>query len=308
MNYSGILLLLTMPWLIALGASPAARAEANVTPDQVYSLTQRLQAEVELLKKHFEIDRDVVAPEFDLPLTPGHSWQKTYEILFKINILRQKYGLPFIAVPSREPREEPHPMLVYEQVRRLLTELDVLKFYLQIPGGTPPPREVNGKQPIDVFNLLNAISYQLDSLNGESFTPSHVFAQAIRISEDIKVLLEALGIHDDTISPPKQENTRPAEVYLVGLELLGEIQRINRLAGLPVLDIEAFRLPPPITPSEVFTLTGIILAELQPLKARLELKHTLTPIAGYYTHRIPADVRQVMGWALRKIKLIRQFR
>jgi hypothetical protein len=51
-------------------------------------------------------------------------------------------------------------------------------------------------------------------------------------------------------------------------------------------------------------LTGIILAELQPLKAYLQLKHVLTPTAHFYKNKTPAEVKQVLGWSVRKLELI----
>jgi len=280
---------------------------AEITPTNVYTKLFLIKEEIEMLKRYFNINQERRPFTIHTAVEPHHVWQQTYTILFKINILRRKHGLPMLAVSSLEPSKNPVPQVVYEQALRILTELRILKEHLGITLELFPPPEFKNKTKTDNFNLSNYISYQLDLLNGVYFEPNHVFAQAIRISEDIDTLLDVLEIKHDTIPPPKQEDAMPSDAFDEGLAILAEIKRINDNIEFQTIDFNAIKPDDKnqITPSEVFVLTSIILAELQPLKSHLDLKYTLTPMAQRYSNKIPGDTKQILGWSLRKIQLIK---
>lgn len=277
----------------------------DIKPDDVYTQVYLIKEEIETLKQHFHVQKDAEAFELKTKLTPRHTWQKSYEVAYKINILREKLGLPVFASPSIEPRRKIIPLYIYEETQRILVELRIIKLFLGIEQNKVQALPTfSGKEPTDVFNLFNHISYDLDLLNGVAFTPSNVFSQAIRIFEDIDIILSTLEVVDNTIPPPKKEEVKPTNVFETALELLQEVQRIQRLGNLELIDIHALRPDKEITPSEVFSLLGTILAELQTVKAYLGLAWALTPMAKHYEDKAPRDVQQVLGWALRRTKLV----
>lgn len=292
-------------WLLMF--FPLANWAMQVGPNEVQAQLIQVQQEINLLKQHFHIQENIQTSEIKKAEFPSrYSWQKTYEILFKINILREKLDLPIIALPSQQPSVEMTSLHVYEQVRRILTELELLKFHLNIEEKTALVSSLSGKTTTDNFNLLNQISYQLDSVNQVALTPSMVFSQAMRIYEDINVLLETLKIDDQTIPPAKSSGVTSKDNFEIGLSLLKEIKRLHRIAGIEGTDLYALKFPDNqvITPTEVFSLMGIILAELQALKGYLGLKYVFTPLTDFYYDRISGDVQQILGWSLRKIQLI----
>lgn len=278
----------------------------EITIDEVYQQIYRINEEINILKRHFNITQVISVEPIAANFTSAHTWQKTYEILFKLNILRNKYGLPLLAVPSREPHLHPKPQIVFAQALRILTEIDIIKYQLDIVDKSPSPPAISNKTLTDNFNLLNDTSYQIDLLIGGSFTPSHPFSQAMRIYDDINTILEALNIQDETISPTKQINSVPADVFDTALQLLHEVKRVGQLGDIKSIEIYPFEQikRKNITPTEVFGMTGIILAELQNIKAYLGLHHELTPIARYYENKVPADVKQMLAWCVRKLQLI----
>jgi hypothetical protein len=278
----------------------------EISYNEVYAQFLKIKQEVDILKQYFNITEEIQPSPVNTILFPRHTWQKSYEVLIKINIFREKLGLPVMAVASREPLLHLKPFHVYEQALRILVELDLLQFHLNIEEKSAQIVNVTDKTITDNFNLLNFVSSQLDLLNQESFTPSHVFAQAMRINEDVNAILEALEIKNSTIPPPQQQAVQPKNAFQTALLLLQEVNRVKKLVELENIDYHAFEiaLDQLITPNEVFNLTGIILAELQPLKAYLQLKHVLTPTAHFYKNKTPAEVKQVLGWSVRKLKLI----
>ena len=60
--------------------------------------------------------QEIQTQETKAQLMPCHTWALSYEILFKLNILRKNTGgLAVIAVPSRVPLKKVIPQVLYEQ-------------------------------------------------------------------------------------------------------------------------------------------------------------------------------------------------
>ncbi len=299
-------LIFTISLLMALTTSAPGihGAELAVTPSDVYGQADFIIREIELLKAHFNISDTGKVRRIRVEFKPRHVWQKSYEILIKINILREKLGYPVIEVNSLEPVMNITPVLVFEQARRIQTELGLLKMRLGIVGGPDGYEGFSGKSSSDVYQLLNTISLGLDGINGTGFTPSHVFAQVMRVHWDVVTLLDALEINDVSTPPSRRENTAPVDVFTLSMQFLKEVGRLQTSGGIPKTDFSDL-WSDRITPTEVFGAMEIIVAELQTLKANLGLKHAMTPPAAFYEGKTPTDVYQILGWTLRKLKLIK---
>jgi hypothetical protein len=280
-------------------------ATAEVTPDNIYAQVSKINQEVEIIKRHFNIHQTATPiNEIKITLSPHHLWQKTCEIFYKIKSIREKHNLPLFTIPSQEPVKRILLSNVYEQNLRILTELNILKFQLDIKGKGMSSSSSPGKTITDSFNLLSTISSQLDLLNGAGIDPSLIFAQAMQIHEDIDILLEALEIKSEIIPPLKQPDVTPASVFDTALQLLKEIKHVQDLTGVNSIELYTFKSSTLTTLNEVFTITGIILAELQLLKAHLQIRQ-FTPPTNYYRDRMSNDVQQILGWSIKKVHLIR---
>jgi hypothetical protein len=294
--------------LIIWTVSCRAVYAADITTDDVYFQILKLNEEIKLLKQHFNITENVNTPQLTIRLSPRHTWQKAYEVLFKLNVLREKIGMATLSIPSRQPMLHVSPTYSYEQVLRVLTEVNIIKRHLGITEEAKLQQSSNsiiGKTSTDNFNFLNHISEQLDLLNGLTFTPSHAFSQAIRVLDDINILLEHLNILDESIAPVRQP-AMPPDVFNLSITLLDEVRRLQRLANIESIDSAMFKiLYKSPTPSEVFSMLGIVLAELQTLKGYLGLRYALTPSARHYENMSPENVFQAVGWGIRKLKLIK---
>jgi len=284
--------------------SPISHALYQYTPSDVYTEALKVDKKIEIIRKHFNAPKIKAPRRLDAQLKPRNAWQKTYEIFVKINILRQKNQLPRIEETGIEPVKDLDPGLVHEQVTRILTELDIFMTRVGITQHTKAVSQQHNKTPSDVYHLLDTISTQLDTINGKSFTPSFVFAQNMRILEDLNGIIAKLNIHDRTGPPNRIDNTRPSNVFDLSLDVMVEIQRLQSMAGIESIDYSSFKKAK-ITPGDVFTMTGVIISGLQPIKAYLKLDQLVTPPATIYKGKQPADALQTLGWALRKIKQIR---
>jgi len=293
-------LLVTLALLITISSAK------NITPSEVYSQVMLIQDDIHHLLKYYGIKHHhKEMSEISLvrtPLKPRNVWQKTYEIMIKINILRQEHDLPIIEPINMPPVAHLNPDLVYEQTQRILTELRIFEIRMSIPIITYHPKVYKYKTPLDVFNALSSISLTIDELNKNKVTPSYVFGENMRVYDDITLILDALNIQDNTIPAKKNLNSTPNDTSNTALKILDKIKQLQVLSGIAFVDFSDFRKKHQ-TPSDVFSLTQMIIAELQTIKAYLNIPN-ITRAAAEYKGKTPAEVDQLMSWNLRKLELI----
>jgi len=279
----------------------------NITPNDVFAKVMQIESDVYTLLQFYGVsDESDIITDFNklkTKLKPRNTWQKTYEILVKINMLREANYLPRIEPIGMEPVINLNPDMVYEQTVRILAELEIFKIRKNIKKGRVALKTYKNKTPLDVFNELHKISMQFDILNRSSFTPSYVFAETIRVHEDLTLILSHLNINDQTIPSKRDENATPSDTFEVAMKTIKKIQELQFKLGIKIVDFSSFKRDV-LTPSDVFSITQMILAELQPIKAYIGLKNDVTTPALKYIGKTPSDVDQLMNWNLRRIELI----
>lgn len=279
-------------------------AERNDELERIWLQTLRVEQEIGALERHFEIAASAPVHGVTAPLALRHAWQKGYEIEVKLNALRRRHGVPIITPRVIEPVVELPPFMVFEQTALLLTELQLLRARL----GAAEPAAVapagGSHTPLDLYNKLNELSYRLDPLIGERFTPSQVFAEAMRLFEDTRTLIDSRELLDETVPPPRRADATLSGSFDAALQVLAEEGRIQGMLAIEHGELWGMK-GEEVHPGDVFALIQLAIAELQPVKARLGLRHVLTPPAGYYEGKSPAEVQQVLGWTLRKLQLLR---
>ena len=278
----------------------------SITPNEVYSQVTLISDEVHFLLKHYNIKhhhKQILKKSIlQTKLKPRNVWQMTYEIMVKINIFREEYNLPIIEPVNVVPFLHLNPDLVYEQTQRILTELKIFKVREGIKSPSYKLKKFKGKTPLDVYNLLLHISFSFDELNGGRFTPSYVFGEQMRVYDDLTIVLQALKIVDKTIPKAKNINAKPEDVFNKSMKVLEKIKQLQINAGIEFVDFREFKKGNETT-GEVYTITQMILAELQTLKAYLHIGY-ITPAAVQYNTKTPAEVDQLVSWNLRKLNLI----
>ncbi|MFA7269415.1 MAG: hypothetical protein WC073_08735 [Sterolibacterium sp.] len=287
-------------------AAPAQAAETEITSSTVYSQALQIEKEIELLRRHYKITVHHLVAPVEADLQSRHTWQKAYMVMVKLALLRRKHGLAGFSPVSREPDLRVSPRVAWGQTLRVLTEIKIIKGYLGIPGEVSLATKVAGKRPVDVFNKLNQISYDIDALNGELIGPSEVYAEAMRINEDVSDILLKTGTPDTAFPPPANPNALPKDTLAAAFALMDEIQRLQRQLGLETVDFSAFRKQDKIVPEDGFNVIGMCLAESLFVKAKLGMKHVTTPAAEYREGKTHTEVVQLLGYVtsrLRSVKL-----
>jgi len=278
----------------------------NITPSDVYREVVRIQKEVNYLLDYYNIkyDQKKMKKEVlvNVNVKPRDVWQKSYEIMIKINILRSMYNLPSISPVNMAPVLNLNPDLVYEQTQRVLTELRIFEYRNSIPFKKFNVKKYKNKTPLDVFNGFSYVSAAMDKLNRSSFTPSYVFAQNMRVYDDVSLIIKRLAIEDNTIPAKINIKATPNDTFNTGMRILEKIKQLQILAGISFVDFSPMDKGS-ATPSDVFSITQMIIAELQTIKAYLKI-NSITIAAKEYTSKTPVEVDQLMSWNLRKLNLV----
>lgn len=288
-------------------------AKSEITPNEVYSQVDLITKQIRYLLKHFHIEHNHKGLEEEENMMqldyvrPRNSWQKTYEIMVKINILRNKYKLPTVEPINIEPVLDLEPDLVYEQTQRILTELEIFKIRMNIKSPIFKKKRYKNKKPIDVFNALTHASETMDELNKGGFTSSYVFGENMRVYNDLRVIVEYLYIEDRTIPDKINKLATPSDTFKTGMIMLKKIKNIQQGAGIGFVDFSKLKKEK-ATSSDVFMITQMIIAELQTIKAFVGLTENITPAAKKHDIKTPVEVDQLMSWNLRKLELITNLR
>ncbi|TAN53556.1 MAG: hypothetical protein EPN21_01180 [Methylococcaceae bacterium] len=293
-------------WLACISAGWAA--VPDIGPAEVYTQALLIEQETEIIRRHFNITTKITYTPLQTEVKPRHVWQKTYQLLMKINVFRRLHGLTSIAPTATEPMSNVEARMVWSQTQRILTEIRILRRHLGIPGepvSTPHPEE---KKPLDVYNKLNEILALWGGLIGAGFTPSHVYSEVLRLNKDVDGILLQLKIFDSAAPPPRKEEADVNETLGLAFEVMDEIQRLQRLANIETTDFSALHKTEGIVPADVFNLIDMALAELDTIKAKIGLIHSVTPIAEYFEDKTPADVAQTLGYLANKLRLIKSLR
>jgi hypothetical protein len=188
--------------------------------------------------------------------------------------------------------------------QRIVNELEILKYFLDIPGQMPAVVRVSGKKSLDNFNKLSQISLELDLINGAS-TPSETYSEAKRLNEDVNQVLRQLRIIESAVPPPRRSNLHPKDALVAAFALLAEIQRVQRGFGLKPVDFKAFDKGDKATPEDVMMVVELTLTEFQRIKFHLGMSHSITPPAIYTEDKKPDDVAQLLGYLTSRLQEIK---
>jgi hypothetical protein len=284
-------------------AVPQAQAK-EATPNDVYSQAVRIEQEVQILKRHFKINATAKFRAKSGNLKPRHVWAQTYTIFLKLGKLRRHLGLSYVDPVGLEPMIEMPPTISYDMTLRILVEINILKYHLNINEQAPAAVTVSGKRPIDTYNKLQQISAEFELLS-TPVTPSEVYGEVKRLHEDVNNILRQRQIFEKAVPPPRQVNLQPKDSLRAALNMIKELQRLQHSYGIEITDMKGFDPNEKTDPDDVLAMVEVAIAELQPLKAQMGMTHLITPNANYEENKQPEDVVQLLGYVTDKLKEIK---
>ena len=279
----------------------------ELSVDDVYERSLLIEDHLHFLLKHYKVDHIHIKENdflISAKLKPRNCWQKSYELLVKINRLRLAHNLLRIEPIGMEPVENLTVSMLYGMVDRVLAEIVIFEHRvgLNVPEFTI--KKVYGKNLLDVYNELSVISNDFDRLNGAPISYSYIYAETMRIYDDLTIILKHLQIKDNTIPEIRKDDASLHDAMKSSLNLLGSITRMQRLVGIDTIEYTEFYKKDK-SRSDLYNIVGLIVSELQPLKAFMGLNKSVTPPALSYENKTTADIVQLMSWNYRKFRLIK---
>ncbi len=251
------------------------------TPSHVFAVSEHNISELKKYKNY----RGIKTPARSIPsqtgMQPKHVYQKTLECLSKISRLRMQLGLGEIVVPEY-PLRKITPTEVYDLAVRLDSEMEVV---YEDSGIDSVPvildmslKEYSGKTPTDVFANMWYFSFMLDTIVGsEGYTPSDVYHQALRVSDEVEIIAKYLQKDIRMALPTKRLSQKSSDVIVIAREvrsLLNEAKKHSGIFEARVVYGEEDFEDRQISPDDVFNEVGLILAEIIELKLHLGITET----------------------------------
>ena len=293
----------------------------TITPSDIFTEVKKIEKEIEIIHNALHKDhkeKSLKAEKIKGDILPRHLWQKTYLLLAKINILRKKYNMPRIEETGMEPILNMKLTLVYSQTQRILAELRIFKKLMGIEkeisatvkyarAKVTSDRVDKNKLPIDVYNELNIVSKQLSELIQKEINPSDIYAQIMRIFDDIGLILINQNIEDTTEPQVKQKMKRNKFVLNITYKLLTKIEEIQEILGIKTIDFTNFSRNKKNAELNM-NVTSLCIAELQTIKAKLNMNKSITPPALTYKNKLPKDVEQILLWNIDRIMLLKNIK
>lgn len=206
--------------------------EKEVTPEVVWNLLNDSLKRILLVKKFLGIKKSVVEKVPSSPVTPTEVMNKLLQVNHNIN---------GILIKKTSPSD------VFQQITLSVNYMaDMLKPYPGVNRLPAQPVFEANKRPIDVMVRL-----------------THCFAELKEIAQDLHRNMLVVVIDKNRVY-----QVTPSNVYDIATILLSETKFISRIEQDKSAQIVPY-YPGFKTPSLVYQRAGILLAQLQSLKAQL---------------------------------------
>jgi len=294
---SGVLLFVVSQLAIVTSAGADELTEKErqaIQSADVYLHVALMRDELELLR--FEMGRpsDHQPPMVVSNVAPREVFFLALTLFHKANRLAFEQ--------TRERVDEPKIPLgeiltghVWQVVDAALQRIQRVKNELGILEKSAPGVRNADKRPIDVFLAIVQADRQLNLLLERRFAPSDVFKQVtLAIAYSARLLSHFDGAQRIAATPPYQRGKQPVDVYYRLASVLVQLQKIGQQSGLVMLALGNVNDAAEITPSDVYDIASILVAELAYLHRQLGTVERPLPV-HYPGRKFPSDVYQRVG-------------
>jgi len=229
------------------------------TPNDVYALSEFILNKVAIIKDKKGIKQKAKKTTYIYGLKPIHVYVKGLENLEKVAKLKELEGFKPSEVPS-SPNTKITPSEVYELILRLDDEINLLykgSLHLASYRNTMNKREYNDKTPSDVYNNLWKLSYELDAILNQEYTPNETYVLALKIRNDLLAMEDFFTTIPSIPKEKKYHSKRPFDVFTQSDNLMDILQNIKNRGNLKSVKI-ALPRDEVITPTSVYNALRII--------------------------------------------------
>jgi hypothetical protein len=230
------------------------------TPNDVYAVSEFILKKIKKIKLQKGIHVKAKETSYIYGLKPIHVYVKGVEDLEKVAKLKKLEGFKPSESPG-SPTTKITPSEVYELILRLDDELNLI----YKGKGIIPYRESINKQQYsdktssDVYDVLWKISYELDSMLNQDYTPNETYILAKKIQNDVSAISEYFLKKNIKLHIKKTNSKRPEDVFNESLKLLDKLQTVKKRGNLKSVQT-AIPKDKLITPTSVYNALRIISA------------------------------------------------
>lgn len=195
------------------------------------------------------------------------------------------------------------PYHVWNMVNKALQRIQIVKQKLGIPEQSKEVTAPDNTRPDQVFAAVNYANRQINNLLHKRFAPSDVFQQVTIATNVMAQLLatfdgvERIPEHDEIV-----RRKTPTEVYVRLMECFEVLREITILSGGQILEFtkhdDRTRIP-----SDVYDLTSLLVADIEYLHAQKASVKTAANVF-FPGDKIPSHVFQRASILQKQLKLL----
>ena len=262
------------------------------TPNDVFALSEFILHKIAYIKNKKGIKVKTKKTTYIYGLKPIHVYVKGLEDLEKVAKLRELEGFKASQTPSA-PNTKITPSEVYELILRLDDEINLLypNYHLTAYRDYLDKKEYNDKTPSDVYDNLWKLSYELDAILNQEYTPNETYVLAQKIKNDLQEISKFFTGKNLTIETKRYKNRRPSDVFMMSKKLMNTLQEIKKRGNITSAKI-ALPQDVSITPTTVYNALRIIsgtISEIRIYYGIEEKEITLQKV----DNKTPSDVYEV---------------
>ena len=267
------------------------------TPNDVFALSEFILLKIKEIKSRKGIKTKPKQTTYLYGLKPIHVYVKGIEDLEKVAKLKQLEGFKPSQSPD-SPTIKITPSEVYELILRLDDEINLLyskydkEHPLQSYREILEKKQYVDKTPSDAYDNLWKISYELDSILNQDYTPNETFVLAKKIEQDLQAIGKYFLNKNITIKKTKVDSKRPSDVFEESLKLLDKLQLVKERGDLVSVKT-AIPKDKVITPTSVYNALRIISATVSEIQVYYGItNNNYTNI--HVSDKTPTDVYEVV--------------
>ncbi|MDD9962101.1 MAG: hypothetical protein OXU70_08420, partial [Gammaproteobacteria bacterium] len=261
--------------LSACSQGEQGEPEAPPAP-QVVEAVESLIAEINVIHTAFGISEDYADAEPQANRDPVHVYAKTLEVHHKIRQLQAQNGLT--AAPPRRMSFQPvNASDAIANLEHLVQQMRGIRDELAIDGDPERAPVAADATLSTAYGRLAVASLMLDELRGGPLTPSDSFQVASAALNNMEAIAEQLDIALEVQreAPPSAEPAKIAKDVMRSIERAIDVQA--KLGMTP-------STAPGVTPervdsSQIYDLTGILVAELSRIGHHVGIEGEPRPVA-----------------------------
>ncbi|ADN08688.1 hypothetical protein [Sulfurimonas autotrophica] len=268
------------------------------TPNEVYALSEFILHKIMHIKEQGGIQIKAKKVPYVYGLQPIYVYVKGLEDLEKVSRLKALEGFYPSQIPDA-PNTKITPSEVYELILRLDDEINLIynakKYnYNFISYRNYLDKKIyQDKTPSDVYNKLWKISYELDTILNQQYTPNETYTLALKLYKNVQIISDNFLHKHINIAMLPHEARSPHDVFLQSLQLMKILTKIKKRGNVDSATI-AIPRDKIITPNSVYNALRLISGTVSELHIYYGMEYKGNKSNKIFQGKTPSDIYSVI--------------